>query len=219
MDIGAFTMTANTKELTALQRWMTTGFRKASGDSDMLVPFIRRFGSATVQNFRQEMWPGHGQDWAKLTVYTQEERSDRGYEPEHPILQQSGQLKNLATTPFTNWRFGQKSIRTKTAVAPYGEETALVVAASIVKTTFTATISGERVKNQMAYHTSRRDGTSVGVPPRPFWGLTSDILQEGLTGKGESVVGMYGTTVPWEGKGAVGVFLAKWHEQKKGLTR
>lgn len=215
MDIGSFTMTTKTKPLTDLQAWFNSGFRRAANDPAIIVPIIRRFGYHTKRNFVQEMWPGGGQDWARLTPYTQDEREERGYDPEHPILVQSGQLKRLATEPFQNWRSTQRSIRPRTEIAPYGDETPLSLTASLRPGRFETTMSGERVKHQTAYQVSRRDGSRVGVPPRPFWGITREMIDEGVSGRGESVVNQYGTTRSYETAGSLRTFLMKWYEQRK----
>lgn len=213
-DTGAFTWTANTGELTRLQKWFTVGFNRASRETDILIPLIRRFGSHTNRNFRNEMWPGAHRDWAPLTEYTQSEREERGYDPDHPILVQSGQLKRLASQPFMNWRNGQRSIRPRTETTPYGENSPLSVNATLSPGRFTATISGDRVKHQTAYSISRRDGSRTGVPPRPFWGLTKEMLDEGVSGRG-TVVNQYGTGTPYARDGSAMIFLNKWYEQRR----
>jgi hypothetical protein len=185
-------------------------------DDVRLQPCCKR--PCHLDTYHTKIWLPHQpklQEWARLTLYTQQERNFRGYDPEHPILQQSGQLRRLAADPFRNWRTGQRSIRPRVEVAPYGDQTPLSLTASIRPGSFTATISGERVKNQTAYSISRRDGSRVGVPPRPFWGLTREMIQEGVTGQGESVVNQYGTTRGYSRAGSAMMFLQKWYEQRR----
>jgi phage gpG-like protein len=178
--LGGFTLRTDTATLTHLMRWMKYESVYTQRDPNIVIPFVRKFGAATWQLFRREVWPGGRQDWARLAPYTMDKREERGYGAEGPVLRQSGQLADMASTPFRNWSWGQKSIRGKQATAPYGDKTSLTATASINNGVFDASISGERVKNQQAYYISRRDGSKVGVPPRPFWGLTPEILDDAM---------------------------------------
>jgi hypothetical protein len=165
-------------------------------DPNIVIPFIRKFGQDTWQRFRDhsndnagmfqsaspvipQTFPGGGTDWPALSRYTQSVREERGYNPSSPILVQSGQLRDMASNPFRTWGWGQKSIRGKSATAPYGEHTSLSMVGQINNGNFSASISGERVKNQTAYYTRRGD-QRVGVPPRPFWGMETSLLERAL---------------------------------------
>jgi hypothetical protein len=196
--VGGFTFRTNTAPLTSLLRWVKYESVNTQNDPDVLIPFVRAFGQDTWKRFSnhandnssqfksssqaiQQTWPGGLQDWAPLKPYTQDKREERGYNPDSPILVQSGQLKNLASNPFRDWRWGQRSIRGKSVNTPYGDHTSLSIAASINNGNFHASISGERVKNQTAYYNSRRKGGDrVGVPPRPFWGLEQSTLDRAI---------------------------------------
>lgn len=126
---------------------------------------IKRMGREWNRNYRGEGSAVGG--WAELSPYTQRIRKQRGFRGKHPILVQTGRLRDLTITALINanrpFRANRKGI--SVAVAYNG-----LVA--------TLNASGEKAQNQTG------GKNTVGITPaRPFWyadGAVTDAATAGL---------------------------------------
>lgn len=102
-----------------------------------------------------------GRRWQNLTQMTQDLREQRGYNREHPILQQSGVLR--ATTAGSLRRFTGGNI----SMAARG--LGVTLTASSQPRQFTAKITGTKVQN----NNGGAMGAGMFLPQRRFFGITS----------------------------------------------
>jgi hypothetical protein len=124
-------------------------------------PMVRALGRGIWGNFEIE---GSVSSWQPLTEYTQLIRQERGHNPSHPILVQTGNLKGMAAGTLKGYNTVSKS-------ASAG---GLTFVSSITTLGFQATISGEKVANQYG-------GTLEGamhLPARPFWHISGDTAND-----------------------------------------
>lgn len=170
--------------LDGLSRWV--------GDIDevfhqpkVIVPLVHAIGMEVSGFFNSEVTP-LGRSWQPLSPMTQRTRSERGYSPARPILEQSGQLRNLAVDSFINYKGG--SGYRKSVTSPYGNHESLSISANYVGGIFSATISGSRVENQYGkrmdygkFRVGSRDRDRWNhIPSRPFWGLNQRMFDWGV---------------------------------------
>jgi hypothetical protein len=107
-----------------------------------------------------------------LSVMTQDLRAERGYGRSHPILVQTGEMKDATAGTLSAW-----SIGTGRALA---SGTGIRMSAWTGQLQFTARASGPKMKNQIGGQTeftyypegNQKGGSSSDLPARPFFGLT-----------------------------------------------
>lgn len=153
------------------------------------------FGNQTLDNFNNE-----GPNWPSLSGMTQEKRKQRGLNPQHPILVQSGWLANASTEPFL--RFGGhagtgrvRAINPVNSVPftswmssddnPEGVSTASFTV-STAPLSITAKIRGPKAEHQVrtkvegkgSYRGKKGRFQSRYIPPRPFWRLTLENIDD-----------------------------------------
>ncbi len=133
---------------------------------------VRAMARVWDQSFRAEGSAVGG--WQELSQYTQKKRAERGYNPEHPILQQTGRL--YATT-------------IKTLVNARGARTARAdgIAMTSIYHGLTATLnaSGAKADNQTGGKSDvkdRRGRSGRPVPARPFWFVNADVSSAAAAG-------------------------------------
>lgn len=211
------------KGITQLDRiitFHTDGLEAALHSRRTMSPFINAFGRDTNMRFSDEVSPT-GRSWQSLTGYTNEKREERGYPPTSPILEQSGQLRAAAATPFLKWG-ANTGKSTRSFNAPYGNHHNIKMVASNSGGRFHAQISGPRVANQYggsikkakgfytsvhgtyaadrygAYYSRGSRGKGNMLPARPFWGITPAMINDGFK------------SFRW-------IFPDEWRKQAKGL--
>lgn len=97
--------------------------------------------------------------WWELAEATKRLRASRGFDPEHPILVQTGALKRAAVTGLLNVNgprvLTYKGVMMSYVPNPFGA---------------TLTISGPKVDNQF-----RIRDVGYSQPARPFWFVNNDV--------------------------------------------
>lgn len=63
----------------------------------LLVDPVREIGGETLTDLFDMNFAAEGPLWTPLAIRTQEEREQEGYDPEHPILERTGQLRYSVT--------------------------------------------------------------------------------------------------------------------------
>ena len=192
-------------QLDRMNAWLDNGLRATVAEPKVMAPFIRSFGRRSSWNFDSEISP-LGRSWQPLSEFTQMVREERGYQPDRPILKESGQLYAAAVTPFLRWQDHTRG-STRSFTAPYGNFEPLLMNATNQGGVFRAQISGSRVANQYggratgAARYGTRDRKRLPfIPARPFWGLTEAVIQEAMPSFGFVFLDM------WRSK-AVGLFV------------
>lgn len=159
------------KEFMALTRWLGK-FEETAKNPEVMDKGIKFLGQAIDRNFQQEGTPSMGGGWRPLSKMTQEVRASRGYNPKHPILQQSGELRDVTAGTLKSWTIGTSRVAT-------GSRAARMVA-STRPLQFHAKVSGAKVENQYGGQTEYtfypelpgQGGSRSDLPARPFFGLT-----------------------------------------------
>lgn len=155
-------------------------------ESTMREPLIMSAGVKPLGIDMQNVFAteGHGR-WQQLTATTMSVRTQRGYPPAHPILVQSGTLKNVTANTLANWRLG---VTNMSAAGP-----GVAMAGSVTPLSFTARVSGDKVENHFGANLGypRVQGA---IPPRPFFGFT----EAGLEAATKAIVDRFITV--WAGK-------------------
>jgi hypothetical protein len=125
---------------------------------------VKYIGMEMLNNFRAE--GSHaGHQWKELSLTTQRVRKRRGYNPEHPILVQSGDLRRMSADALRGW-----SIGTAAQVETDGK-TAMIAYTSSRE--FKARIGGPKVANHWGGTVKLKGGGSANLPQRRFFGITS----------------------------------------------
>jgi len=192
------------KQLDSLKRWIRDDLDACLEEPSVWKPVIRAVGRQIEWNFDSE-GDALGHTWQRLSAVTRDLRQSRGYPPSHPILEQSGQLRYAASSPFLKWQVHQRrSVRSlgapyhRTGRGQLGQSGPLQMNAAISGKEFHAQISGTRVENQYGKALS---GTRVGtrgrnrkriLPARPFWILTQESVDEGASDMGQALLNAWG---------------------------
>lgn len=160
------------KQLVRVYEWLDK-FDATAKNPEVMDIGVKYLGQAIDRNFRNEGTPSFGGQWDNLSLYTQLIRSERGYPPAHPILVQSGTLRDVTAGTLSSWGVGTG----RATVSGQG----IRMAAWTGQLSFTAKISGPKVENQYGGTMSRSglparstfDDNNPGyLPARPFFGLT-----------------------------------------------
>lgn len=127
-------------------------------DPDMSWP-VRGAARVWDRNFRGEGSMVGG--WKPLSPMTQRVRAARGYNPEHPILRQSGTLHRVAIRSLMDARSGKSSTGDGASMRfqTTGKGRALL------------TVSGAKVQNQFGSQALR-------LPRRRFWFVNGIVVDE-----------------------------------------
>ena len=100
--------------------------------------------------------------WRELAELTQQVRQSRGFDPQHPILQQTGGLRRAAIDHLTRTRGNSSRAEDGASMRlTMGHASALL------------TISGRKVSNQFRERVRGRGGHSR--PPRRFWYVDDEV--------------------------------------------
>jgi hypothetical protein len=191
------------KQVDGLVNWVG-GMEEVLYRPKVFRPVVNSVGMGIAKNFQMEITPS-GRSWQGLSPHTNNIREERGYSARHPILEQSGQLKEAASGAFLKWGDNSKSSR-RNLTAPYGNFEPLSMSASYGNGLFRATISGSRVSNQYgdirewseSKYGSRERYRGRPIPARPFWGLTSEMFD-------------------WSVPQMLLIFLTEWRANAKGV--
>lgn len=169
---AAFSFKFDTRQLVNTYKWLGT-FDSVTRNPQVMDVGVKYLGRAIDRNFKAEGTPSMGGSWRELSEMTQDIRRQRGYNPKHPILQQSGQLRDVSAGTLLAWGVGTG----RAAAAGTG----IKMAAWTGQLAFTAKVSGAKVANQYGGQTEytyypdrpgQRGGSSSDLPARPFFGLT-----------------------------------------------
>ncbi len=137
-------------------------------DNIDMAPVVRGVGEGM-----QKYWRGGGVGWRPLSDMTQKARSERGYNPNHPILRQSGGLYEAAVEGPMSVRDGVRSARVVGPASSYSRGGgSTYFSAYMWPGRATMHISGDKVANHFGGITPE----GFVIPPRPFWGLNPDMM-------------------------------------------
>lgn len=164
-------MKVNQRDLQNLYKWLGK-FEEVAKKPEVMDKAVKHIGKSIDKQFRSEGTGEMGGKWAPLSKMTQELRQSRGYNPRHPILQQSGALRDVAAGTLLAWNVGTGRAITS------GEN--IRMTAWTGQLAFTAKISGAKVQNQyggpteFSFYPERpgQGGRRSDLPARPFFGLT-----------------------------------------------
>lgn len=158
-----FKITFTKKNYEAAIRWFTR-YEEALDKKSVMAAGVKMIGTGMQTNFDTEGRTAAG-GWAPLSESTQRIRRRRGYNPEHPILQQSGNLKKMTADRLAKWTLTQNS-----AVAFDGKGTGM--GAGIGRRSFKATVKGPKVENHFGGKVTMPSGMTGRLPQRRFFGIT-----------------------------------------------
>lgn len=131
---------------------------------------VRQMARVWDQNFTSEGSMVGG--WAELSPYTQKVREERGYNGQHPILQQGGSLRKTVITSLLGQRTG-RTIRSKgiAMTSVYHGLRAVLNA------------SGEKAQNQTGGKADKINGKrGRNIPARPFWFVDANVTSAATDG-------------------------------------
>lgn len=158
------------RQLNNMAEW-TGKFRSSMLSQDVMDSAVKYIGRDIDRKFRTEGSSESTGKWQNLSPLTQDVREFRGYPRAHPILQQSGALRNLAAGKLVSWGIGTRSF-----AGGDGDGTRMTAWTS--QSTFNAKISGPKVvnhfggANEEAFFSSRIGVRNPGkIPARPFFGF------------------------------------------------
>lgn len=148
---------------------------KAVDKPDMAGP-IRGAAKVWGENFKAEGWLA-GSGWKPLSEFTRNLREWRGYDPDHPILVQSGGLRAAAVEYPSKFKDGQKSMARSNSRGD--ANTQLVIRTMSRRATLT--ISGPKVENNTGGVTSGMGWAGShehGLPKRRFWFVSEEVRSQ-----------------------------------------
>lgn len=123
-------------------------------------PVIRDIAQVWRVNFDTE--GGKVGGWRELAEMTQQVRQQRGFNPEHPILEQTGGLRHVAIDSL---------IRIRSSGSRNADGASMRL--TIGKAAATLYIEGRKVSNQFRARVRGRGGFSR--PPRRFWYVDDEV--------------------------------------------
>lgn len=133
---------------------------QAAVEDPALAPVIRNIAKVWEVNFDAEGSKVGG--WRQLAEITQLMRQSRGFNPDHPILVQTGGLRRAAIDALLH-ADGDTARR----------ENGASMRLSIGKASALLTITGRKVSNQFRERTRGRGG--ISRPPRRFWFVDDEV--------------------------------------------
>lgn len=164
-----FSMKFDAKKLNLVRDWVGK-FDEVASQPEVMDVGVKHLGREIRRIFENE---GNTSNWQGLSIVTKEIRESRGYGRAHPIMVQSGALKDLTAGSMTAWGIG-----TGRFTGNDGEGTRM--SAWTGQKAFTAKISGPKVVNhygginEESRYGSRADNPQNPgrIPARPFFMLT-----------------------------------------------
>lgn len=105
--------------------------------------------------------------WRQLTPMTQKLRQSRGFNPEHPILEQTGGLRQAAVEALSRTTSESLTVNADGAHMTYTSG----------KNRFQLTISGRKVANQFRNQSRRKGSARFSSPPRRFWFVDPNVVK------------------------------------------
>lgn len=149
--------------------WMGR-WEDAVNDPIVMAAGVKHIGKGMAENFKSEGSYAGGA-WAELSETTKRVRRQRGYNPEHPILQQSGGLKRITADTLSGW--GEST----SSQVGFAGNTGMV--ASVSRRRFQAIVRGPKVENHWGGTVRLKDtDISVRLPRRRFFGITTTAADE-----------------------------------------
>lgn len=159
-----FKITASSPDLKLSQRWIDK-LQPTVDDPKVMSVGVKPIGVEIDKIFTTEGAHGVG-SWRMLSMMTRELRRQRGYNPEHPILQQSRALRNTTAGSLRRWGVGTVSM----AAAGSG----ITFSALSSRRQWVARISGDKVENNWGGRSPR----GWTLPQRRFWGITPEASEK-----------------------------------------
>ncbi len=159
-----FRISATSPDLRLVSNWVNT-FDTVVNDPKIMSYGVKPIGQEMDKVFNTEGSWG-GRRWQNLTEMTQNTREQRGYQRDHPILQQSGILRAVTAGSLRRYTGGNISM------AARGLGVSLVATSG--PRTFTAIVRGAKVQNN-------NGGAMPGgmyLPQRRFFGITESALDK-----------------------------------------
>lgn len=164
-----FKVTLEKKNYESAIKWFLR-YTDALDKPSVMASGVKFIGAGMLTNFETEGRTAAG-GWAPLSATTQRLRRRRGYNPEHPIMVQSGDLKGMTADLFRKWRLTQHG-----AFVSDGKGTS--IAATISKRNFKATINGPKVENHYGGSVTMPSGVTGRLPRRRFFGITEAAAEK-----------------------------------------
>lgn len=152
-----------TSGLAQVQKKML-GLERDLGHPDLSYG-VRAMARVWQQNFTSEGSMVGG--WRDLSVYTQKKREERGFQPDHPILKQTGALERTTIRSLTDARGARQS---------RGEGISMASIYSTLSVALRA--SGAKAENQTGGRSDikgRRTKSRSRIPARPFWFVNPEV--------------------------------------------
>lgn len=166
-----FSFKFDTKQLVNQYEWAGR-FDSTVKNPHIMDVGVKHLGIAIDRQFQQEGTATMGGRWQQLSAMTQKLRAERGFPPSHPILQQTGELRDVTAGTLRGWKIGTG----QAFVSGKG----IRMAAWTGQLSFTAKASGAKMQNHFGGKTEssyfpdydQRGGDYSDLPARPFFGLT-----------------------------------------------
>lgn len=140
-----------------------------------MTPAVRNIARVWGNNFVSE--GGSVGGWRELAPATQDLRASRGYDPQHPILVQTGALQRAA------WL--RLAVNSGESLSVSGEGVSMNYSARF--NTANLSISGTKVTNQFRSQNRRRGSRIYSQPPRRFWFVDAAVVEAAKKGILESI--------------------------------
>lgn len=166
---GLFNVTLKKTNFESSIKWMAR-WEEALDKPTVMAAGVKFIGVGMQTNFETEGRTAAG-GWAPLSETTKRIRRRRGYNPEHPIMQQSGNLKKMTADRLAKWALTQRSM-----VAYDGKGTG--IGAAVTSRHFKATVRGPKVENHYGGSVTMPSGLEARLPRRRFFGITELALEK-----------------------------------------
>lgn len=156
-----FKITMDASQIRLMVNWLDK-FDIIAREPETMSAGVKNIGIGMQSQFRTE-GRKYSTPWRALSMTTRKLRDDRGYNPEHPILVQSGILKSVTADALRAYT------TSTTAMMRAGDGASMM--ASSMPLVFTAKASGEKVRNHWGGRVKFPDGKTGKIPSRPFFGF------------------------------------------------
>lgn len=146
---------------------------------DMTAP-VRGAGKVWDENFKAQGWLA-SRGWRPLSEFTRGIREWRGYNPDSPILEQSGGLRKAAAQYPMQMREGQKSMSRTTPATPFSNGTPTTIVIRMTRNRAILTITGSKVANNFGGEDTGTTWTGTGtyvLPQRRFWFVSPEVQSQ-----------------------------------------
>jgi hypothetical protein len=170
----------NAKGLQKMATWIDK-FEEAKNEPNTMGGVVRLLGQSMSATFDSE-GSASGSKWQGLSAYTQQVRNERGFNPTHPILNQTGKLRLITAGALKAW----PTYRTG---GTWTDSKGTSMTASTTHNRFHASVAGPKIDNHYggATQISRSAGagfsapkgkTAGYLPARPFFGIPSGMADQ-----------------------------------------